>query len=181
MKLLVLVLAFVFMETVANGQIETRLQNETAEKFVKRITSTERLSYSIIETIKWGSESPLLIAFLRTPDEITVGLIFVPMSNFSYRQILIDSFSTYGNTARIDSVFFCNVDKDKADELIIMTTFNQSKGKRTNKIYWNLIFDNLDISNPPKRLNYLKAISEKIDGVKFKNALDIIKELLKLE
>jgi hypothetical protein len=167
--------------TVANGQTFKRQKNETAERFVKRVTKFEdNKPYTILETKEWDTTKTIVLAFIPTPDEITVGLMFVPTDSFSYRQALVDSFSTYGNTARIDSVFFFNADKDTIKELIIMATYDQSNKRQLTKIYWNLIFDNPDLSTKPERLKYLRQTSKQIDGSKFKKTTDIKTELIKI-
>ena len=73
-----------------------------------------------------------------------------------------------------------------------MTTYNQSHGKESGKVYWNLIFDNPNLLLPPNKLKYTQQISKKIDGSyegilngqkkysKFKKAKDITEELIKL-
>lgn len=166
---------------VAQGQTFKRQKAETTEKFVKRVTKFEdHKPNTILEIKEWDTTKTLIFAFIPTVDEITVGLLFIPTDNFSYRQVLIDSFSTSGNTARIDSVFFFNADHDKAKELVVMTTYDQSLKGQLTKIYWNLIFDNPDLSIPPKRLKYLQRTSKKVDGSKFKKVSDIKTELIKL-
>ena len=166
---------------IAYGQTFKRLKNETKEKFIKRITKFEdNKPNTIVETKEWDTTKKIILAFIPTHDEITVGLIFVPTDGFSYKQILIDSFSTSGNTAHIDSVFFFNADNDKIKELIVMTTYDQFNGEQLTKNYWNLIFDNPDLSTKPQRLKYLRQASKKIDGSKFKKAWDIKAELIKL-
>ena len=159
-----------------------RNKNETAETFIKRVTKFENNKpYSIIETKEWDSTKTIFLAFIPTPDEITVGLMFVPIDSFTYEQVLIDSFSTFGNTAQIENVFFCNADSDNAKELVVMTTYDQSqKDNSTKKIYWNLIFDNPNFSALRKKLKYLKLTSKKIDGSNFKKQLDVETELKKL-
>ena len=164
------------------AQTFKRNKNEITERFIKRITHTDNeetsdnfyLAYEIVETKEWDSTKTILLAFIHTPDEIVIGQMFVPIDSFTYRQVLVDSFATLGNTAEITGVFFLNVDADKTRELIVMTTYDQGqKGNTIKKIYWNLIFDNPTLSVLPKKLKYLRSESKIIDGSKFKNPSDI--------
>jgi hypothetical protein len=174
------ILATFLTFTVASCQTFKRQNNESTENFVKRITSVENLAYQIIETNEWDNAKTVLLTFIPTPYEITVGLMFAPIESYSYKQVLIDSFSTFGNTAQIESVFFFNAYNDKTKELIIMTTYIQSKEKKLTKIYWDLIFDNHNFSKQAKKLGYIQQTSKKINGSKFKNPSDIKVELIKL-
>jgi hypothetical protein len=167
--------------TVAHGQTFKRQANETAEKFITRVTKfPNNYPSTIIETREWDTSKVIILAFIPTPDEITIGLMFVPIDSLTYKQILIDSFSTLGNTARVENVFFFNVDNDEAKELVVMTTYNQSQYGQSHKVYWNLLFDDPNFSALTKKLKDLPQISKKVDGPKFKKPNDVKVALLKL-
>lgn len=177
---ILLLFTAIIKSAVSQGQTFERYKGETANKFVQRITAVDNLAYDVIETNEWDSTKKVLIAFIPTPDEITVGLVFIPIDSFTYKQVLIDSFSTSGNTARINNVFLYNADNDKPKELIVMTTFDKSQNGQLSKIYWNLVFDNPNLSSTFKRFNYLKQASKKVDGNFFTKPSDIKAELNRL-
>ncbi len=173
-RTLLIFLQALFICLGTNAQTFKRQANETANHFVKRITKfTDDKPNTIIETKEWDTSRVMILAFIPTPDEITLGLLYVPTDGFSYRQILIDSFSTRGNTAQIEHVFFANADNDDVKELVVMTTYDKVQDQQTRKVYWNLVFDNPNFSELPRKLSYLSPVSKKINGYQFKKPLDI--------
>jgi hypothetical protein len=179
-----IILAFIFLCSLAKhnyGQTVTMNKNESPESFVRRVVSDgDLLSFQVMETKEWTTPKLNFLSFYTLPNEMTLGVLLVPIDEFTYKKILIDTFRTNGGRAHVNSIFFANVDGDSANELVVMTTYYMSMdGIHSEKIYQNMVFDNPDLTKGIKQLNYLIAVSQRIDGERFKKSEDIRAELSK--
>ncbi|MCF6350603.1 MAG: hypothetical protein L3J23_06170 [Flavobacteriaceae bacterium] len=107
----------------------------------------------------------------------------------TYHKSIIDIYEPAGRNAKIESVFFDNVDKDNTRELIILCSWVQRLQKTAEgKLFETYIYD-LKQNEEDFELVYLNEISNHFgiefegvqDGVerkaKYKTAIDIKREL----
>lgn len=160
------------------AQMYSRNNNETVDAFVKRIYNVKELAHPVIETREWDSASKVIICFyvVAVPNDnaVIVGNLLVPTSKNRYQQILIDSFPYEDPTiwpTKIETVFFANVDKDAAREIIIQTTNISHSRQGYSRIlegtfYQTYVYDNPDLNNPQKRLPSFALLNKQF-GQKF--------------
>jgi hypothetical protein len=142
-----LFLLLVCSTTLCLGQPYQRLNGETIEAFVMRITESSRLAHPVIETNEWDSTHKSAIYFLPVPTPegpALIGYVLVPLSMTKYRRVLIDTFFQEGGDPKIETIFFANSDKDKEKELVILTSWpqNHSGAGLVGTLYGTFIFDN---------------------------------------
>jgi hypothetical protein len=198
------ILILLLLRTLSYCQTIKRFGGETAKQFASRIKpDSSELTHSVLET-KWNSDS-VIIAFYkqgyklpkeRDSDQQTylriIATIFIQSDNNHYRKFLIDTVDNEGGEPKIESVFFANVDKDTAKELIIIASWEQSHYDMSGTLYGTFIYD--DIPDYDKmKLNFMNDLSDKFSGgcecswrdgtnkkSKFKTASDIKRHLIKL-
>ena len=196
MKHLFLLLIF-FSTTRCFGQPYQRLNGETSEAFVKRITRTAALASAVVETNEWDSTHKSIIYFLPFVTKggaVIIGYVLVPKSMMTYRKILIDTFFQEGGDPEIENVLFANADGDKERELIIMISWPQhhSGAGIVGTLYGTHIFDDPSRSIEEYQLKFFKELSKQLDGgfegkrnnktvkADYKNAVQIRAALRKL-
>jgi len=168
MKHLFLLLTF-FSTTLCFGQPYQRLNGETSEAFVKRITRTAALAHPVIETNAWDPTHKSIIYFLPLGTKkgaAIIGFVLVPKSMMTYRKILIDTFFQEGGDPEVENVLFANADGDKEQELIIMIRCpqNHSAAGIVGTLYGTHIFDDPSPTIEEYQLKFFKELSEKLDG-----------------
>lgn len=167
MKYLFLLLTL-FSTTLCFGQPYHRLNGETSEAFVKRITRTANLAHPVIETDEWDPTHQSILYFLPygKEEKDIIGYVLVPKSMMTYRKVLIDTFFQEGGDPRIDQVFFANADKDKEQELIIVVQWPQghSRAGLVGTLYGTHIYDDPSPVTEEYQLKFFKELSERLDG-----------------
>ena len=174
MKYIFIVLFSLLLSTISYGQVVNRYDNETTEQFVKRLQPIHsQLTSKVIETT-WNS-NPVIIAFYmqtfklpkeNDPDQDDymriIARLYVQQKPNEYKNFLIDTINSEGGDPRVESVFFANADKDKATELVLLISWEQHHFDIDGTLYGTFIYD--DVLMPHLKLNFKKAISEKLDG-----------------
>ena len=153
------------------AQIE-RLPNESAENFAKRnMPPQSELVHKVIETEAWGNKKNVIAFYqieIKLKDNVSAtqvdGYLFLQKSVNSYEKILIHSFGEEGDTPQIEAVFFANADKDKAQELIVICSWQQRHYDVNGTLYGTFIFDDLNHLTDSGSLKYLETISNKVSG-----------------
>lgn len=202
MKYIFIVLFSLLLSTISYGQVVNRYDNETTEQFVKRLQPIHsELTSKVIET-NWNS-IPVIIAFYmqtyklpkeNDPDQDDymriIARLYVQQKPNEYKNFLIDTINSEGGDPRVESVFFANADKDKATELVLLISWEQHHFDIDGTLYGTFVYD--DVLMPHLKLNFMKAISKKLDGgfdgftegtkvtAKFKTAYSIKAELKRL-
>lgn len=176
-KCLFLTIAFLALASVnfAQSDKETikRTANETAKQFAERNATPGSETVHMVETEAWGVKKTV-IAFYKvetkaadgTPVTQVDGYLFIPgPAAGDYRKILIYNFEEEGDTPKIEAVFFANADRDKAQELVVLTSYQVSHYDVSGTLHSTFIFDDVEPEGAnPAKLNYLEAISEKVSG-----------------
>ncbi|MBS0645315.1 MAG: hypothetical protein JSR97_01820 [Verrucomicrobia bacterium] len=165
--------AIIFLTITFNLTAQTfqKQTNESAENFVKRIYEITELPHPVIVTKEWDTTKPVIICIVGFSAEQTsggyIGYILTPTKDNFYQQTVIDTFWQGGGASsnEITSIFFANTDKDKQREIIVMTTaVSRSPRFADNSVvgnyYESYVYDNFDLTNPPKQLTELKKMSE---------------------
>jgi hypothetical protein len=153
------------------AQTFQRNSNESAENFVKRVYEMTELPHPVIVTKEWDSTKTVIICVVGFTAEQTsggyIGYILTPTKNNYYQQTIIDTFWEGGGVSsrEITAIFFTNTDKDKQREIIVMTkAVSRSPRFADNSVvgnyFENYVYDNFDLTNPPKRLTEIKKMSE---------------------
>jgi hypothetical protein len=170
MRYLIILTVTLITSLVSSGQTVTRLDNETAEMFAKRlIPGAAKLAHPVIETNGWGTGAKAIVAFYgyddaRDPNTSfnkILGHLYFPVGENSYRDILLSPIEEDGGYPEILSVFFANADKDETKELIVLCKIEQRHYDMSGAFYETFIFDN---PNEAKQLNYLDKLSAKFRG-----------------
>lgn len=201
----VIYIAILFLfSTLSVGQTVQKLDSETMKQFVERNKpNNSALNLGVIEK-KWNSNTVLLAFYDQTyklsKESDTehqdyhriIATLFFREGKNNYRKILIDTIDSEGGDPKIETVFFANADKDLEQEIVIIASWEQRHYDFGGTLYRTLIFDNV-LSDDKKKMNYIKNISEKLDGgcqcdyrdgtskkAKFKTEDDIKSELIKL-
>lgn len=142
-----------------------RLENETAEDFAKRNGLTQaELAHTVIETEAWGKQKAVLAFYNDKANEQVVGYVFLPKSPDTYEKVLIKNFEPEGDTPKIEAVFFANADKDKAQELIVLCSWEQHHYDVSGTLYGTYIFDDVRPGTNPAALSFLESVSNKVSG-----------------
>jgi hypothetical protein len=206
MKHYIEILILLLWTNVLFGQIELvpRKAQETAEQFAERLKpENATLAHKVIET-KWNGNSVIISFYDITyklpvendPDQQTyhkiTGFIFSQLDKSTYSKVNFGTIDTEGGNPTVETVFFANADNDKAKELIIVASWEQSHYDFNGTLYGTYVFDN-ETTEKTLDLKFLEEISKKLEGgcecsyregtskkAKFKNAAEIKKELLKL-
>lgn len=192
------------MTTFSFGQVVKRLFNESAEQFATRVKpDSSILTHKVIET-KWNSTSVIIAFYQQTyklpkqndPNQQDylhiIATIFIQADSNHYTKFLIDTIGTEGGDPNIENVSFANADKDTRKELIIIVSWEQRHYDVYGILYGTFVYDDV-LTNPKMKLNFIKEISEKLNGgcdcsrsdgtndkAKFKTSDDIKKELKRL-
>ncbi|MDX6695876.1 MAG: hypothetical protein QOF02_3479 [Blastocatellia bacterium] len=163
---LILALASIgFAQSNSNGQEVKRLQNETAENFAKRNgRAAAELVHKVIETEAWGNQKTIFAFYNGAVSGQVDGYVFVPKSPDTYQKILIYNFEEEGGTPNVEAVFFVKADKDKAQELAVICSWEAHHYDVSGKLYHTYIFDDINSGASPARLKLLEAVSEKVSG-----------------
>jgi hypothetical protein len=167
MKHLFLLLTF-FSTTICFGQAYYRINGETARGFVERMERTSKFAHPVMETNVWDSTHKTIIYFLpaiTSEGPGIIGYLLVPQNMLTYRRVLIDTIFNEGGEPHIERVVFANADRDKEQELIVMTSWPQHHPQAglDGTLYGTYIFDNPG-SAPQYELPFFKELSEKLDG-----------------
>ena len=196
MKHLFLLLTF-FSTTFCFGQAYYRINGESIQGFVERIERTSKFSHPVIETGAWDSTHKTIIYFLpaiTSEGPGIIGYLLVPENMLTYRRVLIDTVFNEGGEPHIERVIFANADRDKEQELIVMTSWPQDHRNAglDGTLYGTYIFDNPSTSVEEYELPFFKELSERLDGgfegkrakekvkAEYKNAAEIRAALRKL-
>jgi len=142
-----------------------RLENETPENFAKRngLPQSE-FAHTVIETVAWGKQKTILAFYKDEPNEQVIGYVFLPKSLNTYEKILIKNFEPEGDTPKIEAVFFANADKDKAQELVVICSWQQRHYDVSGTLYGTFVFDDVRPGANPAKLSFLEKISNKVSG-----------------
>ncbi|MEO5777202.1 MAG: hypothetical protein ABIQ27_09855 [Flavobacterium sp.] len=195
-----------FWTTLSYGQIEVvpRKDNETIEQFAERQKpENSTLTHKVLKT-KWNGNSVIVSLYDITyklpvqndPDQQTYhkieGYVFSQLDKNTYSKVTFGIIDSEGGNPTIETVFFANTDKDKAEELIVIASWKQRHYDITGTLYGTYVFDNETIEKTLD-LKFLEEISKKLDGgcectwsdetnkkAKFKTALEIRNELIRL-
>ncbi len=147
-----------------------RLDNEKTEQFAARLKPENSiLSHKVIETT-WNQDSIILAFYDQTyHDGYTreshriIATSFILNSNKRYSKFLIDTIQMQGGSPKIESVFLANADYDIKNELIIIASWVQTHYDVHGVLYYTFVYDNL-LTDPQMKLDFLKDISEKLEG-----------------
>ncbi len=155
----------------SSNEAVKRLATETAQQFAERNAPPESETVHTVETEAWGVKKTVMAFYKvsgKTADGTAItqvdGYLFMPESADTYRKILIYNFEEEGDTPKIEAVFFANADKDKTQELVVITSYQVSHYDVSGKLSSTYIFDDVRPGTSPAKLNYLEAISEKVSG-----------------
>lgn len=199
-----------FFQNVSFGQLLQRFNSETVQQFAARIKpDSSELAHQVIQSNLWDSTRQSIIVFykkqirelIETKNHvdssiynIIIGYLLVPAYKKGlYTRILIDSIFSNGGDPEIQSVFFCNADLSNDKELSVIITWNQLlHADYEGKSYGVNFYRRPDLKKTPKRLIYMKEISNKFNGcecafndgreerAKFKTAKQVKEELKRL-
>jgi hypothetical protein len=177
MKKLLLPLFLMLLTLSSFSQSYTRLTNESAEAFTKRVLKVDELAHPVIETKEWDSTRKVIFAFVNTsvplnnsmeeePESVVVGYCFLKTTGNNYQRALIDTFPENGGEPVIETVFFVNADKDKEREIaIVVRTMQIHRGASIYGNYYEVFFyNNPDVLAPPAKLILFEQLSAKFSG-----------------
>jgi hypothetical protein len=177
MKKLLFTFTFFLFLSFSFAQTFSRLTNESADSFIKRIFRVEELAHPVIETKEWDSSRKVIFAFIainsqsqdlydENKESIVIGYCFLKMNANDYQRVLIDTFHENGGEPRIETVFFVNADKDKEREIAIMVRTPQiHRGAGVDGDFYDTYFyDNTDLLKPAGKLNLFEKLSAKFSG-----------------
>ncbi len=154
-----------FSQSNSNGQEVKRLRNETAESFAKRNGRADaELVHKVIETEAWGNQKAIFAFYSGAVSGQVDGYVFVQKSPDTYQNIAIYNFEEEGGTPKIEAVFFVNADKDKAQELAVICSWEARHYDVSGRLYRTYIFDDINSGASPAKLDFLEAVSEKVSG-----------------
>ena len=155
-----------------------RLENESAEDFVKRAFKATDLVPPTIEANIWNTEKKEILYFenFKSEDKMFnlgfIGYLLYPLNENKYERILVDTLSTqtdgeYFN--KIDHVFTANVKNDFLPELIISTKWSAHSPRFSEVFdegyYYDVnIYKHPNMDNPEKRLMRNKKLGNKLSG-----------------
>jgi hypothetical protein len=172
MKQLLMTIALLWAVLFACSPSITRLVNETAEGFAQRNGPPQAiLRHPLIETSDWGGESKAIVAFYeeefvqsgQTYRRI-VSYIYVPVSDKTYRKVLIDTFEPEGGDPKIEAVFFATVNGDKDTKLIIICSWPQIHYDFRGKLYATFVYKAPRPHTKATKLKFEDGISKKLEG-----------------
>ncbi|MDP3393042.1 hypothetical protein [Sediminibacterium sp.] len=177
MKKLSLIFGLMFFASFSFGQIFSRLPNESADSFIKRVFKVDELAHPVIETKEWDSTKRVIFAFVaensqsngqydQNKESIILGYCFFKINPNNYHRALIDTFHEDGGEPRIETLFFENTDKDKEREIAIFVRIPQMhRGADIYGDFYNTYFyDNPNLVIPPNRLTKFEKLSAKFSG-----------------
>ena len=191
-----------FSSALATAGTIERQPGESADAFVRRIAPRGTgVAHKPIETSVWQYSAPVIVAFYEqqpAPDDNTAstkidGFVFIPVVGAKYEKVEIDSFEPEGGNPHVETVFFASTDKTQDKKLIVIVSREQNHADVKGNLYDTFVYRSPG-APLPKKLTYLKAISEKLSGgcdcrrtdgpstkAKFKTAADVKAELKKLQ
>jgi hypothetical protein len=177
MKKLSLTFGLIFLFSFSFAQTFSRLANESADSFIKRVFKVDELAHPVIETKEWDSSRRVIIAFIavnsqsfgqydNNKESIVLGYCFIKINFNKYQRALIDTFHEDGGEPRIETVFFANADKDKEREIaIIVRTPQIHRGAGVYGAFYDTYFyDNPNLLAPPSRLIRFEKLGSKFSG-----------------
>ena len=203
MRVWALFLIFSFWYCPAWAEPFAKTSGESSAAFASRnIPNNGSLAHPAIETSVWQLAAPAIIAFYAHPpaaDDITgatiSAFVFAPISTTGYEKILIDNYGPEGGDPKIETVFFMSTDKTEDKKLIVIVSWEQNHATLKGTYYQTFIYSFPKNTPYPRRLPYLKALSDQLSGgcdcrrpfeegpstkAKYKTAADIKKALKKL-
>ena len=173
---------------------------EIAEKY-KPLNS--EIVHEVVQADFWNAKK-VIIAFYETiyaeedyinDRQFVEAYLLVPGPHNNYSKILITKFEDDNVHTEIRSVFFANADRDKAKELIIISTCqHRLQYLYDGYEYQTVIFDDVDLAKKKlaKSLESIDDIGNKLNGfegflddnpnskARFKNADQVKRELKRL-
>ena len=164
MKRLLIFLTLLFLTADGFSQMYTRQKAEKASTFITRVTGLKEFVHPVIEAKGHDTTNKAIIYFAPAKNETTVGYILITENGTAYRPMIIDTFYEEGAPAKIEAVFFANADKDKEQEIIILTSWEQVHADVRGMLYGTFIYDWPTLSRSQKRLTLLKTLSKKLSG-----------------
>ena len=177
MKKLSLTFTFIILTFFSFSQTFSRLANESADSFIKRVFKVDELAHPVIETKEWDSAKKVIFAFIaintqayehydENKESIVLGYCFFKTSSNLYQRALIDTFHENGGEPKIETVFFANTDKDKEREIaIIVRTPQIHRGAGIYGDFYDIYFyDNPNLLLPPNKLALFEKLSSKFSG-----------------
>jgi len=177
MKKLSLTFGLIVLVSFSFAQTFSRLTNESADSFIKRVFKVDELAHSVIETKEWDSTRKVIFAFVavntqsygqydENKESIVLGYCFFKTNSNNYQRALIDTFHENGGEPKIETVFFVNADKDKEREIaIIVRTPQIHRGAGVyGDFYDTYFYDNPNLLIPPNKLTLFEKLSSKFSG-----------------
>ena len=204
MRAWVLFLILSFWYCPAWAETFDKRLGESATAFASRnIPHNGSLAHPVIETSVWQLPAPAIITFFGhppAPEDITEATIsafvFAPISPAKYERILVDNYGAEGGDPKIESVFFAGTDKTNDKKLIVIVSWEQNHATVQGTLYETFIYSFPKTTPYPRKLPYLKALSDQLSGgcdcrrpleegpstkAKYKTAADVKRALKKLD
>ncbi len=177
MKKLSLTFGLIILAFFSFGQTFSKLTNESADSFIKRVLKVEELAHPVIEAKEWDSTKRVIFAFVavnaqsngqydENRESFILGYCFFKINSNNYQRALIDTFYEDGGEPRIETLFFANTDRDKEREIaIIVRTPQIHKGAGVyGDFYDTYFYDNPNLLMPPSKLTRFEKLSKRFTG-----------------
>ncbi|MEI9993257.1 MAG: hypothetical protein WDM91_01570 [Rhizomicrobium sp.] len=137
---------------------------ETALQFAERVLAVAPDAEPDALEARWNGRPVIFASYMHPSGQDSTDRLVVMLdkaADGSYRKIDVTTGEEEGGAARVEAIGFANADRDPAQELIVILSWNTEHYDVSGTFYEVRIFDDAAVRG---QLTYLKAVSAHFGG-----------------